>query len=354
MNNKAKEKKSAADILIETFLKDVDEKGTMPWQRPYERYDSFNYFSQKMYRGFNRLLLPFGEYITKNQINTYNKEHGYLKIENGKVVGMTPEAFRFQKGIQWWPVVFFTVQKKPVSKDEIAKAFPGEENTPYTGVVKCIGRDSSGYTYILDEDGFFKTRNVLKYYQVADRHYFKNEKGECLPSRIETGEISITKSKPQAVIDSYIKRSGVKVITDYAGIPCYSPNDDTVKLNPHVRSEDSWFATAFHEFAHSTGAENRLNRPRVGGNDISQTATAEEECIAEMTACLCCAETDITDFKTSGMADYENNVAYVQAWKKRVIDWGSKFIFLCSQADKAFNYICEGVDVLEEDESGDE
>ena len=91
---KVKEKKSAADILIETFLKDVDEKGSMPWQRPYERYDSFNYFSQKMYRGFNRILLPFGEYITKNQINTYNKEHGYLKIENGKVVGMTPEAYR--------------------------------------------------------------------------------------------------------------------------------------------------------------------------------------------------------------------------------------------------------------------
>ena len=27
---------SVVDIIIENFLKDVEEKGTMPWQRPYE------------------------------------------------------------------------------------------------------------------------------------------------------------------------------------------------------------------------------------------------------------------------------------------------------------------------------
>ena len=27
-------KKSVSDIIIDRFLKDVEEKGTMPWQRP--------------------------------------------------------------------------------------------------------------------------------------------------------------------------------------------------------------------------------------------------------------------------------------------------------------------------------
>ena len=60
----AEEKKSVAQIVIDNFLKDVDERGSMPWQRPYERYESFNYFSKKAYRGINRLILPGGEYLS--------------------------------------------------------------------------------------------------------------------------------------------------------------------------------------------------------------------------------------------------------------------------------------------------
>ncbi|MBQ1778558.1 MAG: hypothetical protein IIZ93_10420, partial [Acidaminococcaceae bacterium] len=43
--------------------------------------------------------------------------------------------------------------------------------------------------------GIIKDRNILRYYEVADRHFFQNARGECLPSRIETGEIEITNQK---------------------------------------------------------------------------------------------------------------------------------------------------------------
>ena len=67
--------KSVTDIVLERLLKDVEENECMPWQKPYTQYNAFNYFTLKAYRGINRLILPFGEYLTATQINEYNKKH---------------------------------------------------------------------------------------------------------------------------------------------------------------------------------------------------------------------------------------------------------------------------------------
>lgn len=48
----------------------------MPWQNPHKFGVSINWVSKKMYRGINRMILPSGEYMTKNQLNKYNEEHG--------------------------------------------------------------------------------------------------------------------------------------------------------------------------------------------------------------------------------------------------------------------------------------
>lgn len=322
---KTEEKKSVAQIIVENFLKDVDEKGTMPWQRPYERYNAFNYFTKTEYRGINRLLLDGGEYMTANQINAYNKAKG--------------EDFRFQKGIRWLPVIFFKREEKPSSRAEVEQKV---DNPNWND--KYVGFD--GYwTFVQMNDGsVVKRRNVLRYYMVAERQHFKNSKGEMLPSRIETGEVVLTKSEPQAVFDGYLKRSGVKL--EYTlGTPCYIPDFDTIQLNKHTKSEESWFSTAFHEAAHSTGHWKRL--ARVGITHVSDDGKrlrdgdtyAVEECIAEIAAGLLCAETGISVMETSLSAEYQNNLAYVQAWKKRVKDWGKDFIYIVSQADKAFDYI---------------
>lgn len=120
-------------------------------------------------------------------------------------------------------------------------------------------------------------------------------------------------------------------------------------MNNHCSSEDSWFSVMFHEMAHSTGSIKRLNRVGYGvSRDITEAERkeidAKEECIAEMTACLCCAECGIYSFETSNTREYQNNIAYVQSWKKRVKDCGKEFIFLASQADKAFNRIMNFID----------
>lgn len=338
-------KKTAYDIILDRFLKDVEEKGTMPWQRPYERYNSFNYFTGTTYRGINRLLLPFGEYITKNQINQYNKDKGYIEFdEKGKYKSVKPEAYRFQKGIIWYPVVFFKKECKPSSANEIVENFPDWVDE---GKDCFIGREGS-WSYRKENGKFIKIRNILRYYEVADRKFFKNANGECLPSKIEKGMVEITKLEPMNVINDYIDREGISVDMEYGGVPCYIPDLDKVCLNPYIKNDDSWFSTAFHELAHSTGAFNRLNRKGVAGANGGESDQdyAKEECIAEIAAFLCCAETGIYSFETTCTAEYDNNLAYVQSWKKRIKDWGKEFIYIVSQADKAFNYICGDVDAI--------
>lgn len=319
------EKKTVSDIIINRFLKDVEEKGKMPWQRPYERYNAFNYFTLNTYRGINRLILPFGEYLTKKQINEYNKTHN--------------EDFKFQKGIEWFPVVFFTVQEKEISLEELRELFE-EVDTSKDGYV---GTDNI-WVYGIKNGKAIKKRNILKYFEVADRKHFKNSKGEMLPSRIETGEVVIQLEEPKSIIDNYVEREGLKVTYDSGGVPCYIPAYDMVELNPYVKDEESWFSTAFHEFAHSTGHKSRLDRKGVNyplgtSKKEKENLYAVEECIAEITACLLCAECGIYEMETSCSKEYENNLAYVQSWKKRVQDWGKEFIYIVSQADKAFNYI---------------
>lgn len=347
-------KKTAVDILIEAFLKDVDERGTMPWQRPYERYNAFNWYTKKVYRGFNRLLLPFGEYLTKNQITKYNVEKGYIKLdENGRLKDITPQAYYMQKGIKWLPVVFFKVDKKSSSREEIAENFPDFDKFN-SDEIAYAGR-KNGYLYYVEKGKCIKSRNILRYYDVADRKHFRNANGDYLPSRIETGEVEITKSDAKEVMDNYINLSGVKVDYKNYGTPCYVPDWDLVRLNPLTKSEDAWFSTAFHELAHSTGAASRLNRKGVVSPSVMRESTyAVEECIAEIAACLCCAETGISDFETSCSEEYDNSVSYVQAWKKRVKDWGKDFIYIVSQADKAFNMICGAPDSVALDEDGQE
>lgn len=318
----SEQRKTASQIVIDRFLKKVDEIGAMPWQKPYTCYNAFNYFTKVPYRGINRIMLDFGEYLTANQINQYNKEH--------------KEDYKFQKGIKWYPVIFFKEDSKPCTADEIVEHI---EN-PDLSTEGYIGRD--GYwSYYKIKDGFVKKRQILRYSMVAERKWFVNSNGETLPSRIETGEVEITLSDPKKVFDDYIERSGVELYTESTGVPCYIPALDRVELNKYSKSEKTWFSTAFHECAHSTGAAKRLNRIGITakGRERTPQIYAVEECIAEITASLCCAECGIYDFETSNMKDFENNAAYVAEWKKRVKDFDKEFIYICSQADKAFNYI---------------
>lgn len=75
-------------------------------------------------------------------------------------------------------------------------------------------------------------------------------------------------------------------------------------------SELNYYATAYHELAHSTGHESRLNRltakAHFGNGEYSR-----EELTAEITSAMLCNHTGIDSTEL-----IDNSAAYIQSWLK--------------------------------------
>ena len=314
-----KKKKTAIDVVIDSFLKRVQQEGEMPWQNPHKFGVSINWVSKKMYRGINRIILPSGEYMTKNQLNKYNEENG--------------TDFKFQKGIEWFPVVFYSEREAEVKPEDVTIPLKDGESyhTSNGGVV--YRRDGKYYTKYY----------VLKYSLVAEIRHFKDSEGNELPRRIkddDTGDLVLSKEDPERVIQNYIKRSGVLYEEVNDGRSFYRPSEDLVHVNEKYAWGDAKYSVTFHELAHSTGHAKRLDRIGITMSDgFAGARYSVEECIAEMTAALLCQETGISDFVTSGTLQENNSVAYVQNWSKSIRDFGSKLPSICKQAEQAYLYI---------------
>lgn len=312
-------RKTVSDIVIDSFLKRVSEEGQLPWQNPHTFGVSINWVTQKMYRGINRIILPNGEYMTKTQINKYNEEHG--------------TSYRFVKGIKWYPVVFFKNNSVRVKQEDIEK--PLEDGESYI--------DTRGNKVFKLDGVYYRNTLISRYSLVADIRYFQDETGNTLPRRIKedgSGVLQIAKDSPERIIKNYLNTSGVKYEEVADGKSYYDPVSDLVHINPRYRWQDAKYSVTFHELAHSTGHEKRLNRDGVTfGNRFGSTSYSKEECIAEIATALLCQESGISDFVTSGTLKETNSIAYVHSWSKSIKDFGSKFISICKQAEQAYLYI---------------
>ena len=76
-------------------------------------------------------------------------------------------------------------------------------------------------------------------------------------------------------------------------------------MNPFVEGQE-YYSTLIHEMAHSTGAENRLNREMKGGKSTKDYA--KEELVAELTSAFICQRLGF-DKKI-----LQNNAAYLKGW----------------------------------------
>jgi len=141
---KKKPKKKVVDVVIDSFLKRVQEKGVMPWQDPHTFGIAINWVSKKMYRGLNRMLLPNGEYMTKNQLNKYNEEHG--------------EDYKFQKGIEWFPVVFYSLKQYKLKAEDINEELEGNTLKVGQSYVNLKGRKITR-----TKTGYFSEYMIMKY-----------------------------------------------------------------------------------------------------------------------------------------------------------------------------------------------
>jgi len=116
----------------------------------------------------------------------------------------------------------------------------------------------------------------------------------------------------------------------------YRPGTDVVQVPPlgTFRSTDTFYATLFHELAHSTGHERRLGRPAViSRSEFGSRDYSREELVAELSAAFCCAHLGIDDSVITDAA------SYLQGWLTVLRSDARAIVTASAQAQRATDYI---------------
>ena len=106
---------------------------------------------------------------------------------------------------------------------------------------------------------------------------------------------------------------------------------------PHKQqfeSAESYYATLFHELAHSTGHPSRVGREGIENfNSFASDSYSKEELVAEMSSAFLCGVSGISP------AVIGQSAAYLQSWISRLKGDSRLLISAASAAQKASDYI---------------
>jgi antirestriction protein ArdC len=255
------------------------EKGVAPWVKPWNAGDGlpYNPVTKNIYNGVNffylSLIQSTGEFGASNEWLTYKQAQNL--------------GAQVRKGAKGVNVIFY----KPLEVKDKA-----------TGDTKKIP--------------------MLKAYTVFNRDMI-----DGLPDQVKTikPEFEIMESCEQFIINTRAK------ILHGGGRACYIPSLDQINLPEKVSFNTSadYYATAYHELIHYTGAEKRLNR--LKGDGFGSESYAFEELIAELGASMLCAY--------NGINAQLQHASYINSWIKALKN-DKKFIISASaKAQKAVNYL---------------
>lgn len=260
------EKRSRTDLYAEITNKVVAmlEAGVVPWRSPILGQSAIgsprNLLSGKPYRGINVFLLAYTAFA-KGYESSYWVTYQQANDSGGKV----------KRGERSAMVIFW----KPI---EVVDRQTGE----------------------------VKEKFVLRYYNV-----FNVSQCEGLPVP-DAPQFTPTEFNPidaaEAIIQGYrdgpeFKLGGTRAF--------YTTSTDTVTLPKPERFSTAaeCYSTTFHELAHSTGHEKRLNR-QLGKrtNVFGSPDYSREELVAEMGAAFLCGHARIEP------AVIQNQAAYISGW----------------------------------------
>lgn len=323
------------NILLNRIIEKAQTSGRLPWERPWECFNAMNWVTMKEYRGINRFLLKGGEYVTANQMRDYNKKNG--------------TTYKFKKGIEWEIVLFVKRVEKVVPRAELPEPVVEMYNAMKSKGKLGIGTSFIGYGgsfgyYFTAPNTFTKVRLVRVFHNVADIRWFEDEEGNQPPSRLTTGEVIMTITKPENIADNYLKKEGIPLTNADVSQAFYVPARDKINMPPMevFKNSEGYYSTLFHEMAHSTGAMSRLNREGIVKVSRSNTIRyAKEELVAELACCLLCGEAGIHEYSPQGLKEFDNHVAYVQGYLKYIKTMEDDIVYICSDAEKAFQYIMQ-------------
>lgn len=286
------------EVITERIIAQL-ESGTVPWQSPSIARVGFprNFSTGNLYSGINVFLLGSHEFQSPY----------FLTFIQARELGG-----HVRKGEKGFPIIKMGVWKKEIEGGEQSQS----------------------------EDPATEKRRFLKLYTVFN---------SCQIDGIEFPE----PPKCDAYTESQQAEAARQIVAAMPNPPSlfegrkayphYIPSLDTVEMPSRetFRAEWRFYKTLFHELAHSTGHEKRLDRKSLTENrGIAAVGEAkkiycQEELVAEMTAAFLGARAGIIE------DDFENSTAYLKGWLDvlKVKDHRHWLIKAASDAQKAADYI---------------
>jgi antirestriction protein ArdC len=263
------------------MILDKLKNGTTPWKQTWNNFGpARNYISKKAYRGINALIL-------NNTQNEFPLFLTYLQVK--ELGGYIRRGSKSIEVIYWKTLEF--------SEEEQVKRIP-----------------------------------FLRYYNVFNIDCVDGVKLK-LPSTYI--------NEPIQFCETIINEMPSKPVIEQGGDqPYYNWKEDRIKIprRENFPLVDEYYATLFHELAHSTGHSSRLNRetcmkPSVyGSRDYSK-----EELVAEISTCFLCGEAGISN------NTIDNSAAYIQFWLERLTHMlredNKAFVKAAALAQKATDFI---------------
>jgi antirestriction protein ArdC len=259
------------------------EQGAAPWIKPWATDTSAdrNLVTNKPYRGINRLLLGMSSMAAGYSSPVW------ATFQQWKAAGAN-----VRKGEKATHIVFF----KPVSKDVVSES--GETEKESYAVIK-------GYC-------------VFNAAQVD---------GLEIPAPVS----AVTEFERHERAELTIVKTGA-VIRHGGDAAFYAPSVDAIQMPNRAafHGPANYYATAFHELTHWTGAKHRLDRDLDKGR-YGNPAYAFEELVAEMGAAFMCAD--------HGIQGELRHAGYIASWIKALRE-NDRAIFKASAlAQKAADYL---------------
>lgn len=286
----AKERKDSFEKITSRIIDELD-KGVVPWRKTWKgghgpNSSPKNFVSKKPYRGINYIMLSMAGYSSPYWLtfNQAKKCGGSVnKGEKGTVV------------VLWKP----WVKKEKVVVD--------------------------GVEEIVEKKILF-----LRDFVVFNIEQTSVKVDAPIPEEAKTVDVD---AAAQELVDTYAEREGITIKYGYDHA-CYNPSTDEIEMPKAEQFEGKaeYHGTLFHEAAHSTGHERRLDRGVK--NFFGSEPYAKEELVAEITAAMLCRVAGVdTD------AAFKNSVAYIQNWKKKLTDDKKLIVYAAAAAQKAVDLI---------------
>ena len=282
-------RKSVYEIITERILEKL-EQGTVPWHKPWAAGGApRNLISGKEYRGVNIFLLG-----SQGFTSPY-----WVTFKQARTLGGS-------------------VRK-------------GERATPCV-LWKWVARKTDD-----TESGDTKARKIplIRYYSVFNVEQCDGLTHKRLDEKHDEPEPFNPIEAAEAIVSDYPEPPSI--FQDGRASAFYHPGTDSIHMPKQETfdTEAHYYATLFHEMAHSTGHESRLARTGVV-NPIRHASHeySQEELVAEMGSAFLLAEARIDSDSLTN-----NSAAYLASWLKALKADPKLVVLAGAQAQKAVDHI---------------